>query len=135
MEDSPANTLPKQERLHGKKCIERLLAGGRHGSAGKIRYIYLSGNGNDYCRILVSVPKKLFKRAVKRNLLKRRIRECWRKLKHEIQTNDGYDILFIYSSKEIMTYEEIYSCIEKIVSRLKVKTEGEIKMEGDEKLY
>ena len=32
--------------------------------------------------ILISVPKKRFKRAVKRNLVKRQVREAYRKNKH-----------------------------------------------------
>ena len=118
MDGNAPNTLPKKERLCGKKGIERLLARGRHGNAGHIRYIYATGNGEDYNRILVSVPKKLFKRAVKRNLLKRRIRESWRRLKHELKTTDGMDILFIYSTKEILTYKEIYECMTNVITRL-----------------
>ena len=122
VDGSTANTLPKKERLCGKKGIERLLARGRHGNAGPMRYIYLSDNGQERSRILVSVPKKLFKRAVKRNLLKRRIRESWRRLKHSFNGEKGMDILFMYSAKEILTYQEIYSCMEGIIDRLNQKT-------------
>ena len=101
----------------GKKGIESLLAKGKHGSCGAIRYIFSEGNNEGCHRILVSVPKKLFKRAVKRNLLKRRIRESWRKLKHQMHCS-GSDILFIYSSKEILTYQEIYVLIESIISKI-----------------
>lgn len=122
MDGKAPNTLPKQERLCGKKAIERLLAHGRHGSVGPLRYIHLSINGETFNRILISVPKKLFKRAVKRNLLKRRIREAWRRLKHRLIQNEyGRDILFIYSTKEVMTYQEIYSHMESIISRLNEK--------------
>ena len=114
----------------GKKAIERLLARGRHGSAGPLRYIHLADNGETFSRIQISVPKKLFKRAVKRNLLKRRIRECWRRLKHNlIASEQGRDILIIYSTKEILTYQEIYSCIEGIISRL---NERQAKQSKDE---
>ena len=118
MDGNTPNTLPKSERLHGKKCIERLLAEGKYGSMGPLRYRYLTGNGEDKCRILVSVPKKFFKRAVKRNLLKRRIRESWRRLKHGLQTEKHMDVLIIYSTKEVLTYQEIYECIEKVIERL-----------------
>ena len=118
MDGHNPNTLPKQERLCGKKGIERLLARGRFGDSGPIRFRYLSDNGEDKCRILVSVPKKLFKRAVKRNLLKRRIRESWRHLKHQVQSETGMDILFMYSTKEVLSYQEIYSHIEDIVEKL-----------------
>ena len=117
MTEKTANTLPKAERLCGKKGIESLLAKGKHGSCGAIRYIFSEGNNEGCHRILVSVPKKLFKRAVKRNLLKRRIRESWRKLKHQMYCS-GSDILFIYSSKEILTYQEIYALIESIISKI-----------------
>ena len=115
------NTLPKQERLCGKKGIERLLAHGKQGNAGPIRYICLSDNGEERSRILISVPKKLFKRAVKRNLLKRRIRESWRRLKHDVKSEKGMDILFMYSTKDVLTYQEIYSCIEGIIEKLNRK--------------
>ncbi len=118
METNAPNTLPKKERLCGKKGIERLLAKGRHGSVGNIRFIYAADNGQETNRLLVSVPKKLFKRAVKRNLLKRRIRESWRRLKHGLQAEKHMDVLIIYSTKEVLTYQEIYECIEKVIERL-----------------
>jgi ribonuclease P protein component len=104
--------------LCGKKGIERLLARGKHGNAGPMRYIYLSDNGQERSRILVSVPKKLFKRAVKRNLYKRRIRESWRRQKHMLDVAKGVDILIIYSSKELLSYEEIYSGIGLIIEKI-----------------
>ena len=119
MDGKAPNTLPKQERLCGKKVIEELLARGRHGSVGPLRYIHMADNGESYNRILISVPKKLFKRAVKRNLLKRRIREAWRRLKHNLMPSErGRDILFIYSTKEVMSYQDIYSHIESIINSL-----------------
>ena len=112
------NTLPKKERLCGKTGIEKLLARGRHGNMSELRYIFLSGTEMPYNRILVSVPKKLFKRAVKRNLLKRRIRECWRKQKHSLNAQAGIDILFIYSTKEILTYQDIYVRVGQIIEKI-----------------
>jgi ribonuclease P protein component len=112
------NTLPKKERLCGKKGIERLLVRGKYGSVDHIRYRFLTDNGEERNRILISVPKKLFKRAVKRNLLKRRIRECWRKQKRTLNIEKGLDILFMYSTKDILTYQEIYSQIEEIIGKL-----------------
>lgn len=116
-------TLPKKERLCGKKGIDSLLARGKHGSNGPIRYIFATGNGEDFCRILISVPKKLFKRAVKRNLLKRRIRESWRRLKNNMSSAAGTDILFIYSTKEVLSYQEIYEYMEGIISKINAATD------------
>ena len=72
---------------------------------------------------MVSVPKKMFKRAVKRNLLKRRIRESWRRQKHNLDGLNGYDILFTYSLKEILSYEEIYEAVGKVVEKVRQNAE------------
>ena len=64
---------------------------------------------------MVSVPKKSFKRAVKRNLLKRRIRESWRKQKHMLAVEGKLDILFMYAVKEVLSYDEIYAAVGQII--------------------
>ena len=90
----------------------------------------MNNNGSQTNRIMVSVPKKMFKRAVKRNLLKRRIRESWRKQKHNLQAT-GTDILFIYPTKEIQTYEQIYACVGQIIEKInKIQTNQPIQNEN-----
>lgn len=118
MEIQASNTLPKSERLCGKTSIGTLLAKGKHGNVPGLRFLYMTNTGTDTDRIMVSVPKKMFKRAVKRNLLKRRIRESWRRQKHSLTVKGGADILFIYPSKEIMSYEQIYACVGQIVEKI-----------------
>lgn len=78
----------------------------------------MADNGADCNRIMVSVPKKLFKRAVKRNLLKRRIRESWRRQKHDLNVQQSVDILFIYPKKEIQTYLQIYAAVGEIIDKI-----------------
>ncbi len=121
MEGEVRNTLPKKERLCGKTSISKLLAKGKHGSVPGIRYQCLYGTDSGVNRILVSVSKKFFKRAVKRNLLKRRIRESWRRQKHMLNLEGNFDILLIYSVKEILSYEEIYSSIGQVIENLNAK--------------
>ena len=93
-------TLPKEERLHCKKDIAFLLAKGKFRTCRRFRYCFIADNGLPYSRMIISVPKKLFKRAVKRNLLKRRIRESYRLQKNLFPENRGADILFIYNSRD-----------------------------------
>lgn len=109
----------------GKTAISRLLAEGKHGSVPGLRYLCLNGTGDPSIRMMVSVPKKSFKRAVKRNLLKRRIRESWRRQKHDLLIKEGLDILFMYPSKEILSYEEIYTAVGEIIGKLNRKYGGE----------
>ena len=118
MEAKASYTFKKEERLCGKTLIETLLAKGKHGNVPGMRYLVRKNTGCEHARILISVPKKTFKRAVKRNLCKRRIRECWRKQKHLLNCENGTDILFMYSSKEILTYDEIYTAIGQIIEKI-----------------
>ena len=118
MDGTHRNTLPKKERLCGKTAISRLLARGKHGNVPGLRYLCMAGTGSDVNHIMVSVPKKFFKRAVMRNLLKRRIRESWRKQKHQLIVCGGVDILFMYPTKEILSYEDIYAAVGKVIQTL-----------------
>jgi len=121
---SVGNTLSKFERLSGKKSISSLLAGGKWGSYGHFRYCWLVQTpasasvmadpiGHPFGRILISVPKRYFKRAVKRNLLKRRIREAYR-----IRKICGADIMFQYNSPELASFAEISADVEAILARI-----------------
>ena len=101
------HTLPKCERLSGQKATATLLREGRYVNSGCLRICWR--DGENVSRIMVSVPKKLFKRAVKRNLLKRRIRESYR-LQKDLP-GKPVDILFIYTSPEVMPSETIFKAV------------------------
>lgn len=118
MEAKASYSFTKEERLCGKTLIEALLAKGKHGSVPGMRYLVRKNTGCGHARVLISVPKKIFKRAVKRNLCKRRIREAWRKQKHMLNCENGTDILFMYSTKEILSYDEIFTAVAQIIERL-----------------
>lgn len=121
MDNPVRHTFHKKERICGKTGISKLLAGGKHGNIPGFRYCYMTDNGLDFNRIMVSVPKKLFKRAVKRNLLKRRIRESWRLQKHSMNAS-GVDILFTYSTKDVLEFQEIQSSVAKIIEKVNKAT-------------
>ena len=73
------NTLHKAERLNRKKVIEKMFAGGsRSFSLFPLRVVWLPVEELAApVSILVSVSKRRFKRAVKRNRVKRRVREAY----------------------------------------------------------
>jgi len=85
MQPSAGFTLDKEERLAGRKLVETLFKGGgsRSMSYYPLRIVYcLVPRSEAPVRILVSVPKRCFKRAVKRNHVKRQVREAFRLNKH-----------------------------------------------------
>ena len=102
--------LPKQERICGKSTIGKLLAEGRYGYAGALKYCWLAPNGETVSRVMVSVSKRFFKRAVKRNLLKRRLREAYRTRKGLLPA--GVDVMLVYNTKEVLSSEEISALVE-----------------------
>ena len=74
------NSLCKRERLRGKRDFANLFEKGHSflQTPYKVIWIKVAEEGLCSCRFAVSVPKRNFKRAVKRNLLKRRTREAFR---------------------------------------------------------
>ena len=111
-------TLPKSERLNGRSAVSALMSKGRWGFSGGLKYCYLknepAGGTN---RIMVSVPKRFFKRAVKRNLLKRRLREAYRTQK-SLLAPSSVDILFLYNSKEVNDFHVIKRDVATILEKI-----------------
>lgn len=115
-------TLPKSERLHGKLKISALMSKGRWGfTSGGLKYCFLkdtaSSSLEEANNIIVSVPKRLFKRAVKRNLLKRRLREAYRTQK-DILPPKGYSILFLYNTKDVLEYSALREQVGAVLQKL-----------------
>lgn len=113
------NTLPKSERLCGKVSVSALMSKGRWGFTSGLKYcssIQPEGDGIPN-RIMVSVPKRLFKRAVRRNLLKRRLREAYRTRK-ELLPPCGASIMFLYNTPEILGFQSITEQVETILRRI-----------------
>lgn len=113
----PANTLPKAERLCGKSRISALISKGRWGSTEHIKYCWHRSREEGPGQIVVSVSKKFFKRAVKRNLLKRRLREAYRTQK-DLLAVSGVDLLLAWSGKEIADFETVRSEVATVLSRV-----------------
>ncbi len=124
MDNDFRKTLKKKERLSVGTDLSRLFVSGRYGFTDGFRYCYRIGNELPFNRIVVSVPKKCFRRAVKRNLLKRRIREAYRLNKDLLPVNaekGGTDILFIYSSKDILDFNAVVLSVRNILECLAAK--------------
>ena len=108
--------------------MDSIFTNGKSIKSGFIRlnYVQTEFESNYPAKVSFSVPKKIFKRAVKRNLLKRRMKEVYRLNKlplYEFLTinNIKFALLFVYLAKDIKTYNEIEANIVDIIEKLQKK--------------
>ncbi len=125
-----ATTLHKSERLDKKKVIERMFAGGsRSLSFFPLRVVYLPVEELEVsASILVSVSKRHFKRAVKRNRVKRQIREAYRLNKQPLldvlkENHCRMAIAFIYLSDQLVESSVIEDRMKTALARIAEKVQ------------
>ncbi len=74
--------------------------------------------------VLVSVSKRRFKRAVKRNRVKRQIREAYRKQKHILTSalptpsGQGLAVAFLWLSDRLYASAEVDDCVKRLLVRI-----------------
>ncbi|MCR4860776.1 MAG: ribonuclease P protein component [Bacteroidales bacterium] len=124
MTSPQAHTLSKEERLCGKTTVSALISDGKWGASGHIRFCWAAGRQTGINRLMVSVPKKFHKRAVRRNLLKRRLREAYR-LQKELLTATGVDLMLAYSHPETADFQTLYAEVTDILQRISAKIEAQ----------
>ncbi len=130
MVNNHRHTLSKEERLSWKRYIDLLFEKGKSFVAFPLRVVYLSVDDEMPApvSIMISVPKKKIKRAVKRNLIKRQIRETYRLTKHELlepvqENGKSLLVAFLYLDKEIHGYADMKKAMNKALRVLREKSE------------
>lgn len=126
-----APTLKKRERISSKKTIDRLFGGGQSKSmsAFPLRAVYAvqKRTGNDAeAQMMVSVPKRMFKRAVKRNRVKRQVREGYRLNKQVLQPlitqhlspDSQLLIAFVWIDDKLHTSEEVHRKVRSLMEHI-----------------
>ena len=109
-------SFPKEQRLRQRETIAKLSAKGSPLFKFPLKAYWMPG-GADVPRYAVAVPKKSFKRAVKRNLLKRRIREAIRLNQAECLGGFCGDYLFVYIAKDICEFPVVEAAVKEILTK------------------
>ncbi|MEI7501664.1 MAG: ribonuclease P protein component [Paludibacter sp.] len=123
------NSFPKSEHLCGEIRINELFTKGEAFMAYPLRVVYIvqPKTDDEPVSIMVSVPKKRFKRAVKRNRIKRLMREAYRLNKHILtdsilEKEKQIHIAFNYVSNDELDFvtieKKIKQALQKLVERV-----------------
>lgn len=117
------HTFSKHERVKNKKEMSRIFTNGIffYSELMSLGYTKNTNIKEDRHKIAVSVPKKLFKSAVKRNKIKRLIKESYRLNKQILyeNTTDFYNLIFIYKSKDIEPFQAIQQNVIQLLRNIK----------------
>ncbi|MBR3716733.1 MAG: ribonuclease P protein component [Bacteroidaceae bacterium] len=119
-------TLRKPERLSKKKIIEKMFQGGesRSFTIFPLRIVFMPAQEQEVpLSMMVSVSKRHFKRAVKRNRVKRLVREAWRLQKQPLAhllaaQQKPLAVVLIYLADELPTYATIEQRVQTAILRL-----------------
>jgi len=98
--DQSMKTFSKEERLCSRKYLDLLF---KNGSSFllypfRVSYLFVDDASTFPVQVVINVPKRRYKHAVDRNLLKRRIREAYRLQKQEglyLQLSSNNKILLL----------------------------------------
>lgn len=129
---APRYTLSKNERLKSLKSIRALFEQGEKFKVSPLVVYHQIQNNKEQdpfpLKMGVSVGAKYFKKAVDRNLMKRRIREAFRQQKLLLQENlrqryQSMNVFFVYAHAQLVDYQVIKDAMSAALEKLSSKLE------------
>ena len=125
MAESASLTFSKRERIVSRKLIERLFSqGSSHStSAYPLRIVYMETEREEVpVQMMVSVSKRHFKRAVKRNRVKRQVREAYRHHKQllieKVPEDKSLAVAFIWLSDELFDSRQVERSVRRLLEKV-----------------
>ncbi|MBQ2350022.1 MAG: ribonuclease P protein component [Cytophagales bacterium] len=121
-------TLKKKERLSSYKLIKKLLDSSNIVLSSSVKCVFAKIdnylNSKYHIQILIKTPKKKIKKATERNLIKRRIREIFRKNKHLLAPDE--DQVILVQIEYLLTHNTSYHVLQqdilKAFNEISIKT-------------
>jgi len=120
-------TLSREERLRSRKWMERLRNNGVAVKMPSLILVYMPIDERVFpstkMSVMFSVSKRLYKRAVDRNRVKRLMRESYRKQKEIIYPVVSAQhvhclMQFIFTGKQLPEYPYVYSRVSELLKRM-----------------
>lgn len=130
---TPKYSFAKTERICSNKIIKNLIVQNKTLFVYPFKCYFLieeSDIQNNTNQIVVSISKRLFKKAVDRNIIKRRTKEAYRIHKFDLMSSENdskqthFKILFVYIAKEILTFQQIEKSLVQVLKLLSQKTQS-----------
>jgi len=125
----PQFLFPVSERLKSRKLIEKVFSEGRTIAVFPLRLVYVQAQlppGAGAFQAGFSVSRRLFRSAVRRNRIKRQMREAFRLKKYKLaerqdRTTAQFAMMLLYTAREPLPYADIEEAMGRLFRRF-IKT-------------
>ena len=117
--------FPKKQKLCSETVIKELFSNGKSFTTSAVRLVWKEDNNEDEVTVksIIVVPKKKIKLAIKRNIIRRRMKEIYRLHKIDLENmlkgkKLQLSIAMIYQKENILSYKTMEEEIKLILERL-----------------
>ncbi|MEJ6753659.1 MAG: ribonuclease P protein component [Flavobacteriales bacterium] len=117
--------FPKNQKLCSETVIKEMFSSGKSFTTSGLRLVWKLDNNKDGVAVksIIVVPKKKIRLAVKRNIIRRRLKEAYRLNKIELENmlknkQLQLSIAVIYQKGKILPYKTVEEEIKLILERL-----------------
>ncbi len=116
--------LAKKYRFHRQNDVRRVYRDGQSARSKRISLKYLKQRSASNNRVAVVVSKKVDKKAVTRNRIRRRVYEIIRN--NWSETTPGYDLVFTVYEKSVaaLEHEELEAEVRKLLTKAQLINSG-----------